>query len=173
MYRLMYIPYTFLMALGLVVVTGIIIVKKDMRMIKLFLTVALPIFAVVQVYYWNHEFNTFAKSFLFPSKEFVCDYYDYEAVGLTIPLPKRTVFHGKQDVCSPFYSTYVSERYFADFYKSELAKMKTSGEIANYSYGELENGKGFEVETSKGNKADIRMKGIENGREMITIVIKP
>jgi len=164
--NLLYIPYTTAMIAGFMVIGVIFFIKKKT---KLFLAVTLPIFAVVQFYFWNHEFNTFAKSYLFPSKEFVCEEYGAEMKKLSIPLPKRTVLRGKEDACSPFYSTYVSERYFVNFYKSEFAKMQTSGEVLASRYVQTRAKKGFEVEASSGNKVVILYEAVDNSRGLLTI----
>jgi hypothetical protein len=80
-------------------------------------------------------------------------------------LPKRTVFNGKEDVCSPFYTTYISDTYFKEFYQKELNAMKNNGEIQNFYYIEQKNRKRFEVQLLSGTRAAISIKrddGIEN-----------
>lgn len=41
---------------------------------------------------------------------------------MSIPLPKRTVFKGKEDVCSAFYLAYVNVSDFKSFYQEELIR---------------------------------------------------
>ncbi|MGO4500789.1 hypothetical protein AB4114_33505 [Paenibacillus sp. 2RAB27] len=71
---------------------------------------------------------------------------------MAIPLPKRTVFKGKQNVCSPFYLTYVDERDFKSFYQEELNKLKEKGTIQDYS--DMENNK-FAVKLLSGSSIEI------------------
>ncbi len=110
--------------------------KKGTRAIKTFLISILPIFIVFQFYYWNLDFNDYVKSFIFPSKVYECKYLK-ELRGITIPLPERTVLKGRSDGCSPFYSTYINDKGFINFYNDKLKTMKTSGEIEEYSLLEL------------------------------------
>ncbi|WP_158587550.1 hypothetical protein [Neobacillus notoginsengisoli] len=159
--------------LAVIIITWLIVrFKSNKRMTKIFLSISLPIFIIIQLYFWNLEFNNFVKSYVFPSRDFVCEDYGVEVKEIAIPLPKRTVFLGKEEACSPIYSTYVSDTYFLDFYKTELDSMKNRGEVLSYSYVENKDEIGFEVEISPGNKVDILIQRSEDSTGLITIEYK-
>jgi hypothetical protein len=156
--NLLYIPYTISLIIGLIVIGLLFWFKLGKRMTKTFLVISIPIFVITQFYFWNLEFNDYVKSYLFPSKSYVCEYDEEHEGDIEIPLPKRTVFHGKQDGCYPLYSTYISDNYFINFYENELHTMKNTGEVQNYHYVEQNNQKGFEVQLSTGARVDIFIK---------------
>ena len=170
---LLYIPYTIFIIVGLIGIGVIIRLKIGNRITKKFLIISIPIFFSVQFYFWNLEFNDYVKSYLFSNKTFVCEYYSEVNRDVVLALPKRTVFHGKQDVCSPIYSTYVSDEYFIDFYRDELKTMKFRKEIQSYNYAEQNDKKGFKVELSSGIKMDIFIESNEESdKSLITLDIQ-
>lgn len=156
--NILYMPYTIILIIALIIIGIEVSVKLGKRKAKIFLAIFMPIFVIIQFYFWNIEFNDYVKSYLFPSKSFVCEYTAKEDQGTSIPLPKRTVFHGKEDVCSPFYTTYISDTYFKEFYQKELNAMKNKGGIQNFHYKEQMNKKGFEVQLLSGTKVVIFIK---------------
>ncbi len=151
---ILYIPYTFILIVGLTVIGLIIRLKKSNRITYKFLVVSILIFVLFQFYFWNLDFNNYVKSYLFSDKSYECGYYSDDG-DVLIPLPKRTVYKGKQDACSPFYSTYINEDYFLEFYQDEISSMKNKREVQNYKYVEKKNKKGFEIELSSGFRVDI------------------
>lgn len=148
--NILYIPYTILMIMGLIILVVAIKLIKGKRAAKKFLIFLIPLLILFQFYFWNLEFNNYVKSYLFPSKVFECEYVE-ELKNLSIPLPERTVFKGKEDGCSPFYSTYVNVSDFNSFYRGELETLKSKGEIQEY--WTVTNG--FVVELSSGSRIDI------------------
>lgn len=171
---LLYIPYTIFIIVGLIGIGVMIRLRIGKRITKKFLIISIPIFFLVQFYFWNLEFNDYVKSYLFQNKSFVCEYYSEVNRDIVLPLPKRTVFQGKQDVCSPFYSTYVSNEYFIDFYLDELKTMKNRREIQSYNYVEQNDEKGFKVELSSGFKVEIVIeRNEESDKGLITLDFKP
>ncbi|MFN7249828.1 MAG: hypothetical protein ACK4M9_03465 [Anaerobacillus sp.] len=146
--NLLYIPYTVILIICLAVI-GLIINIKCKRSLNKYLIVSIPIFVLIQFYFWNLDFNYYVKSYLFPDNSYECDYYSEDG-DIIIPLPKRTVFQGKQDVCSPFFLTYVNQDYFLEFYQNEVIAMKINGEVQNYKFVEKKNSKGFEIELPNG-----------------------
>lgn len=172
--NILYIPYTIFMIIGLIVTGLIFRFKLGKSMTKTFLVISIPIFILTQFYFWNLEFNDYVKSYLFPSKSYVCEYYDEQEVDMAIPLPKRTVFHGKQDGCSPFYSTYINDNYFLNFYRDELNTMKNTGEVQSYNYVEQKDKKGFKVELLSGFMVDIFIQRYEDfDKGSLTLDFKP
>jgi len=156
--NLMYFPYT---AIILIIVIGSSLIVRKQRgsgATKKFFMVAIPIFILIQLYFWNLDFNKYMKSYLFPSTTYECEYKE-ELKNLSISLPKRTVLIGRQDVCSSIYSTYVNNGCFKDFYNNELSKLKNKGEIESYRYfKETEDDKnGFLVELTSGSIIEIGM----------------
>lgn len=156
--NILYIPYTFLMIIGLIILVTVIMFKKGKRG-GYVLIISIPVFILFQFYFWNVEFNGYVKSYLFPSKLFECE-YEEELDHLSIPLPERTIFLGKEDFCSPFYSTYVNVNEFKSFYQEELKTLKSKGKIQSYHYIEPKDNywsenKGFVVELPSGSKIDI------------------
>ncbi|RIE03559.1 hypothetical protein D3H35_11005 [Cohnella faecalis] len=162
--NLLYMPYTFLMIIGLIILFVIIMLKKGKRAVKVFLSISVPVLILFQFYFWNLEFNNYVKSYLFPSKAFKCADIE-ELKSLSIPLPERTVFKGKEDGCSPFYLTYVNVNGFKSYYQKELQTLKDTGKIQNYRY---EN-KGYLVELSSGSKIDIFFHRREGESGLISI----
>jgi hypothetical protein len=157
--NILYIPYTVFIIIGLIILVVIIKLKKGKRATKNFLIISIPILILFQFYFWNLEFNDYVKSYLFPSKVFECE-YEEELKNISLPLPKRTVFEGKEDVCSPFYLAYVNVSDFKSFYQEELKTLKSEGKIQKYNYIERKDNdwteyKGFVLELSSGSKIDI------------------
>lgn len=175
---LLYMQYTIFMIIALIVLCVIILIKKDRGNTRKFLTILIPIVILFQFYFWNLDFNDYVKSFLFPSRVFECG-YEEKLENISIPLPERTVFHGKQDVCSPFYSTYVDDSDFKSFYQEKLKTMKSRGEIQRYNYIEHKDNywaenKGFVVDLPSGLQVEIFIKRSEGSdKGQITIDYKP
>lgn len=149
----------------------IIIVKyKSKKTVKQFLTITLPIFILILLYFWNLDFNNYIKSYLFSSHAYECEYSE-ELEELSIPLPNRTVLKGREDFCSPFYITYVDDQDFIDFYQVELKKLKSSGQIEEYKYLEVEveeeklSTKGYIIELSSGSEIEIVIYQYEDNNE--------
>ncbi|MCR8655789.1 hypothetical protein [Paenibacillus endoradicis] len=128
-----YIIYSIGLVIAFCIVLIIIKSINRKRIIIVFLTVSIPIFILCQTYFWNFTFNSYVKSYLLSSESFSCE-FEEDLKNITIPLPKRTVFQAKEDVCSPFYITYVGENEFQSFYEKELTRLKTSGQIQNYYF---------------------------------------
>ncbi|HYK72350.1 MAG TPA: hypothetical protein VEV44_04315 [Pseudoneobacillus sp.] len=168
---ILYIAYTFFL-IGFIVIALILLFKWKKQLIKIYLFISIPIVFLFLCYFWNLEFNDYVKSYVFTSTSFECDDGSDRKGSTTIPLPKRTVLHGKQDVCSPFYSTYISDAYFLDFYQGELNTMKNEGEIQNYSYFAQKNLKGFNIDLSSGNQVDIFIHRIDQNKGLITVEFK-
>ncbi|NOU67820.1 hypothetical protein GC096_27725 [Paenibacillus sp. LMG 31461] len=160
--NILYIPYTIAMIIGLLILIVIVKVAKRKKVPSIILMISIPIFIIIQCYFWNVNYNNYVKSYFFPSKIFECEYED-ELKNMAIPLPKRTVFKGNQNVCSPFYLTYVNERDFKSFYQEELNKLKDKGTIQDYS--DMENNK-FAVRLLSGSSIEIIHK-IENSNLII------
>lgn len=169
--NILYIPYTIIMIVGLVVIGLFIRLKISREMTKKYLVCSIPIFLLFQVYFWNLDFNDYVKSYLFSEKSYQCE---ETAVGadIAIPLPNRTVLQGKQDVCSPFYTTYIKENDFIEFYQGELFSMKKRGEVKDYKYVEQTNYKGFEIELGTGAKIYIFIKNNDKKR-LLTVDFNP
>lgn len=170
--NLLYIPYTILMIIVLIILVIVIQLKKGKKGTRNFLMISMPILILFQFYFWNLEFNDYAKSYLFPSKGFECEYVE-ELKEISIPLPERTVFKGKEDFCSPVYSTYVNVSEFKSFYLEELEAMKERGIIDEYHYIERKDNdwtenKGFIVELPSGSKMTIFIRRKE-GSGLISI----
>lgn len=132
--NILYIPYTIIMSIALIICIVIIGIKKGKGSTKKILIYTIPIIALFQLYFWNLEFNNYVSSYLFPSKVYECESYMEEQINISIPLPKRTVFHGKSDGCSPFYSTYIDDKEFHSFYEKELKILQNNGKIESFSY---------------------------------------
>ncbi|OME87938.1 hypothetical protein BK120_01025 [Paenibacillus sp. FSL A5-0031] len=177
--NILYIPYTVIMILAFIVCVVIIGIKKGKGSTKKFLAYTIPIIALFQIYFWNLEFNNYIHSYLFPSKIYECESYMEDQINISIPLPKRTVFHGKSDGCSPFYSTYVDDKEFYSFYEKELKSLQYNGEIDSYSYIEQDENqqsinKGFLVELITGSDIDIFLSGnIGSNKRSISIDYNP
>ncbi|MGO4500146.1 hypothetical protein AB4114_30190 [Paenibacillus sp. 2RAB27] len=147
----LYIPYTIIMIIGLFILIVILKGAKSKKVPFILLIISIPIFIIFQCYFWNGTYNNYVKSYLFPSKVFECE-YEEELKNIAIPLPKRTVFKGKSNICSPFYLSYVDDRDFKSFYQEKLNKLKDKGTIQNYRQI---NNNGFEVELLSGSKIEI------------------
>jgi hypothetical protein len=139
------------MIIGLISLVVSLKVANSKKLLLILLVISIPIFIIFQCYFWNVRYNDYVKSYLFASGIFECEYED-ELKYMAIPLPKRTIFKGKQNVCSPFYLTYVDDRGFKSFYQAELTKLKDKGEILNYS--DIENNK-FAVKLLSGSSIEI------------------
>jgi len=162
--NILYIPYTVIMILAFIVCVVLIGIKKGKGSIIKFLAFTVPIIALFQLYFWNLEYNNYIRSYLFPSKVYECESYREEQINIAIPLPKRTVFHGKSDSCSPFYSIYVNDKEFYSFYEKELKILQNNGKIENYSYIEQDEiqqsiKKGFVVDLFSGTKIGFFISG--------------
>jgi energy-coupling factor transporter transmembrane protein EcfT len=174
--NILYIPYTIFIIIGLIILVVVIKLKKGKRANRNFLIISMPIVILSQFYFWNSEFNNYVKSYLFASKVFECEYIE-ELKNMSIPLPKRTVFKGKEDICSPFYLAYVNTSDFISFYQEELKTLKDKEKIQKYIYIERKDNywtenKGFAVELSSGSKIDIFIRRRE-GSGLISIVFEP
>ncbi|KIL37635.1 hypothetical protein SD71_03290 [Cohnella kolymensis] len=174
--NILYIPYTIVMIIGLIILGAVIIFKKSKTAAKNFFIFSIPIFILFQFYFWNLEFNDYVKSYLFPSKVFECEYVE-ELKNISIPLPERTVFKGKSDGCSLFYSTYVNVSEFKSFYQEELRTLKSKGIIQEYKYTELSDNdgtenKGFAAELPSGSKINFFIQRRE-GSGLISIAYEP
>ncbi|CAM3953020.1 hypothetical protein COLU111180_16350 [Cohnella lubricantis] len=172
----LYIPYTFFMVLGLIVLVAALLLIKRRRAARYILIAALPVLLLIQCYFWNAEFNLYAKSYLFASRSYQCEYAD-EQSGLSIPLPRRTVILGREDGCSPFYFTYVDASQFKSFYDKELARLKEGGDIVNYRCDEREDRyaaryKEYAVDTPGGSQVTIAYRQDAGGR-FISIDMNP
>lgn len=148
--NILYIPYTIFMIIGLIILFMILKVAKSKKVPSILLIISIPIFIFIQCYFWNLTFNHYVKSYLFPSKVFECE-YEEELKNISIPLPERTIFLGKQNICSPFYLAYVSVHDFKAFYQEELKELKEKGKIQKYG---TENN-GFVLELLSGSKIEI------------------
>ncbi|WP_256759853.1 hypothetical protein [Cohnella sp. WQ 127256] len=174
--NLFYIPYTFFMIIGLIILVVAIKLIKGNKATKKILIISIPILILFQFYFWNIEFNHYVKSYLFPNKTFECEYLE-EFGDISIPLPERTVFTGKKDSCSPNYLTYVNVNGFKSFYQKELNTMKDKGKIQKYRYVERKDdfwteNKGYVVELPSGSKIDVFFQRREGESGLISIDYK-
>ncbi|HIW34254.1 MAG TPA: hypothetical protein IAA29_15845 [Candidatus Paenibacillus intestinavium] len=149
-----YIIYSIGLVIGLCILLIIIKLINRKRVMIVVLIISIPCFILCQTYFWNFTFNSYVKSYLFSSEVYLCE-LDNNLKNITITLPKRTVFKGKEDGCSPFYFTYISETEFQSFYEKELTRLKTSELIQNYYFiqegvSEQKNRSGFFVELATG-----------------------
>ncbi|MGD8190643.1 hypothetical protein ACQCN2_11750 [Brevibacillus ginsengisoli] len=157
--NILYMFYSVFITVSMIILSVTIRVKKGSSSLKSFIILSLPILLFIQVYFWNSKFNDFTKSLLFPSKVYECGYVE-DLKNISIPLPKRTVFHGKEDACSSRYSTYINDHEFTHFYENELNKLTNKKEIKNYSYVEKNDGfwveeKGYSINLLSGSKLEI------------------
>ncbi|RED55400.1 MULTISPECIES: hypothetical protein [Cohnella] len=164
--NMLYIPYSILLVVGVIVFAVVIQLKKGKRHTRYFLMVSLPVLVIFLFYFWNSTFNNYVKSYLFPSRAFECEYIE-ELKNLALPLPERMVFKGKEDACSPFYLAYVSADDFKAFYQEQLSRMERQGEIKNFAYVEREDQYGAEhngyiAELPTGSKIEIFMRSENN-----------
>jgi hypothetical protein len=168
--NILYFPYSGLMGLGLIILVILFLIKSSREMVKKILLFAIPIVVVFQFYFWNSEFNNYVKSYVFSSKAFACD-MDGRMNSISIPLPERTVFKGKEDVCSPFYLTFVHADDFIAFYEEWLESLKSKGELQEYHYIERKyadgvEDKGFEVKLTSGSEIVIFIRKSEEWRSI-------
>ena len=56
-----YIPYTAFLMIGMIVSVILIVKFKSKKTTKRFLTITLPLFILVLVYFWNLDFNNYIK----------------------------------------------------------------------------------------------------------------
>ena len=140
--------------------------KRGKRHTRIFLTVTLPVLAIFLCYFWNSTFHNYVKSYLFSSRAFECEYIE-ELKNLSIPLPERMVFKGKEDACSPFYLAYVGSDDFKAFYQEQLSIMERQREIKSFTYVEREDRYGVEhngyvAELPSGSRIEIFMRRENN-----------
>ena len=174
--NILYIPYTIFMIIGLIILLVVIKIKKGNKATINYLIILLPVFVLFQFYFWNLEFNDYVKSYLFPSKVFECK-YEEELKNIPIPLPDRTVFKGKENICSPIYLSYVKDNDFKSFYQEELMTLRDKGKIHSFSYIERKDSyrtesKGFEVDLKSGSKIEVFIHRGE-GSGFLTIDFEP
>ncbi|MBB6637981.1 hypothetical protein [Cohnella thailandensis] len=170
--NILYIPFTFLMAIGLILLVAVLAYKKGKRAAAVALLPSIPILILFQFYFWNAEFHHYVKSYAFPSRTFTCK-YEEEWHGLSVPLSERTVLLGSEDVCSPFYLTYAEVNKFESLYRRELERLKDEGKIRAYENAERANAYGskymeYTAELSSGSKIHIAYKR-EASTNLITI----
>ena len=127
------IIYSFGLFIAFCILLIIIKLINRKRIMIVFLIISIPSFILCRTYFWNFTFNSYVKSYLFASENFACE-FEKDLENLTIPLPKRTIFQAKEDGCSPFYITYISESEFQSFYEKELTQLKISELIQNYHF---------------------------------------
>ena len=138
--NILYIPYTIFIVLSIIVFTFILYRIKGSTPTKRFLSVVLPLFLLIQIYFWNLGFNNLIKSYFFPDVTYQCD-FDEELHSFSIRLPERTFLKSKEDGCSNFYTTYIDVHKFRSFYMQELQRLKNNGDVESYHYfEEQENG---------------------------------
>ena len=108
--------------------------------------IALPIILLFQLYFWSEPFNHYTKSFLFSEKVFSCHPHT-TSNSISLRLPERTVFQGKEDECSAFYTTYTSSNEIIRFYEKEFSQLKSDGTVGEFEPLEsnIGNEKGFLV----------------------------
>lgn len=149
--NILYIPYTIFIVLSIIVLTFILYRIKGSTPTKRFLSVVLPLFLLIQIYFWNLGFNHLIKSYLFPNDTYHCGYGE-DIQSFSIRLPERSVFKFKEDGCSNFYTTYIDDHKFRSFYKQELDRLENKGDVESYNYFEVQdNGTlkyGYAVELS-------------------------
>ncbi|MFB9324696.1 hypothetical protein ACFFSY_01925 [Paenibacillus aurantiacus] len=148
--NILYFFYSGFVLVAWMAILVIFAMKKDVGSMKKVVLVTTPLVVLCGFYFWNGEFNNVVKSYMFSSKAFECD-YTAELTHLSIPLPNRTVFMGKENACSPFYLTYADEKTFTDFYEEELGKMRINEDIQTFHPVE----QGFMIELSSGSTIDI------------------
>lgn len=162
--------YYIIFSIGLVIALSIVLLLikliKAKRIMLVSLIVSILIFILCQTYFWNFTFNSFVKSYLFTVESYICEFED-ELKDNIILLPNRTVLQAKEDVCSPFYITYVSKNEFQSFYEKELTRLKTSGLIQNYYFVQegvrgQKDRSGFFVELASGANLVISLRTMDN-----------
>jgi hypothetical protein len=138
MEELSYIYYSLFLIIALFTIAFF---QRRKVALKKLLMIALPIFLLTQLYFWNSSVNDYVKSFLFNTEVYNCQYLEGNTGNdienntekVTVPLPKRTVFNSKYDGCSENYVTYTSPKAFKAFYDKELQLLKSRGEIVNFN----------------------------------------
>lgn len=106
-----YVPFTFVLAAALIALLGIGWAQRKKRLGRGVLIVSPLAAAFLLLYFWHIPFHDAARSVLAPSRSYSCELDGDGSRTLepfTIPLPKRTVFKGKTNACSPFYRTYAT-----------------------------------------------------------------
>lgn len=167
--NILYIPYTAFLVIGMMATVIMIVKYKSQKTVKQFLTITIPVCILILLYFWNLDFNNYIKSYLFSSHAYECE-YSKELEELSIPLPERTVLKGRDDFCSPFYITYADDNDFIALYQVELKKLKSSGEIEEYTYMEIDEDywsvkKGFVIELSSGSEIESFIYQYEDSNE--------
>ncbi|MBO8155763.1 MAG: hypothetical protein H0Z32_04825 [Bacillaceae bacterium] len=176
--NLLYMLYSVLIIFAVIMISFTLAVRAGNRAAKNFLMAAVPVVMLIQFYYWNLDFNDWVKSYLFSSKEFICEYAN-ELEEMPIPLPERTVLHGRDDFCSPFYITFTDFHDFKSFYAEKLEEMKRTGDIESYQLVERESEywpfvRGYAVVLHSGSTIDILMKERkDSGKRMLSIDYEP
>ena len=160
--NILYILYTFLMGIGLILLVAVLSYKKRKRAAVVVLIASIPVLILTQCYFWNAEFHRYVKSYAFPSRAFTCKYVE-EWHGLSVPLPARTVLLGRENACSPFYLTYAEVNKFEAFYRRELERLKDEGKIRAYENAERADEYGsqyteYTAELTSGSKIHIAYK---------------
>lgn len=164
--NILYIPYTIFLALSIIVLTFILYRIKGSTPTKRFLSVVLPLFLFIQIYFWNLDFNNLIKSYFFPDDTYQCDFGE-ELQSFSIRLPERTFLKSKEDGCSNFYTTYIDVQKYRSFYKQELVRLENKGDVESYHYfevqdnGTLKHGYAVELSSSK-TKLDIFFYRVED-----------
>ncbi|QJC52638.1 hypothetical protein HGI30_14395 [Paenibacillus albicereus] len=178
-----YLPYTVLLVAALAVLLGIGWAKRKKRLGRAALLLSPLAAALMLLYYWHPPFHDAARSLLAPSRSYSCEHEGDASRSLepfSIPLPKRTVFLGKSDACSPFYRTYATVDEFNRLYESELKDGKRSGAISGWTRIEpeiAEDGsgcvsEGYGLRLRDGRTVTIRMSAYAGEREMRMIAIE-
>lgn len=163
--NILYYFYSSFLLIAWIVILAIVGKRKGLAAIKQALLITTPLVVLSGLYYWNWDFNSYVKSYLFSNKVYTCD--DMEELShLSIPLPSRTVLMGKADACSPFYSTYANEKTFKAFYEEELAIMKSRKAIQAFHAV----GQGFVIELRSGSAIDIFL---NEGHQSMSIDYNP
>ncbi|MFC4102610.1 hypothetical protein [Paenibacillus xanthanilyticus] len=163
--NILYYVYSGFLLVAWMVILAIVGKMKGFAAIPKALLLTTPLVVLGGFYYWNWDFNSYVKSYLFSNKVYTCD--DSEELShLSIPLPSRTVLKGKEDGCSPFYSTYANEKAFTAFYEEALAEMKSRKDIQAFHAVE----QGFLLELRSGSIIDI---SLNEGHQSLSIDYKP
>ena len=135
--NILYIPYTIFIVLSIIVLKITLYKFKGSTPTKKFLSVVLPLFLLIQIYFWNLGFNDLVKSYFFPDDTYQCGFSE-EIQSFSLGLPERTVLKSKEDGCSNFYITYIDVQKFRSFYMQELQRLKNNGAIESYHYFEVQ-----------------------------------
>ncbi|WP_168118961.1 hypothetical protein [Paenibacillus sp. HB172176] len=152
---ILHIPLSIALLLVLIGLIAFFLWQKGRQSLKWLLPVSLPIFILCQLYLWNLDFHHAAKSYLFASSSYHCD-YEEDLEDFELELPKRTVLKGKEDACSPFYLTYANRTQFKIHFDNQLQQLKQDAEIQDFDYSGVEEtydihtGSRYEVELLSG-----------------------